>query len=117
MEEFEARTAQKHQIHKQLLSGQLAAIEEMSHKQRQQQQQQEDDSDAKSSNTQQSFQMEKRDSNALASQFFESGYDTVASSPSAYKGGSNSIDFKISGQNWGQLSGHLFEPTVCSLYI
>ena len=91
MEEFEARTAQKHQIHKQLLSGQLAAIEEMSHKQRQQQQQQGDDSDTKSSNQQ--FQMEKRDSNALASQFFESGYDSVADSPTAYKGG-NSIGFQ-----------------------
>ena len=26
--------------------------------------------------------------------------------------GNNSIHFKISGQNWGQFSGHYFEPAV-----
>ena len=55
MEEFEARTTQNHQVHKQLLSGKLAAIEEMAHKQRLEH----EDSDPKASS--QSLQVEKRD--------------------------------------------------------
>ena len=55
MEEFEARTTRNHQVHKQLLSGKLAAIEEMAHKQRLEH----EDSDPKASS--QSLQVEKRD--------------------------------------------------------
>ena len=57
MEEFEARTTQNHHVHKQLLSGKLAAIEEMAHNHKQRQNPH--DSDTKGSS--QSFQMEKRD--------------------------------------------------------
>ena len=55
MEEFEARTKQNNHVHKQLLSGKLAAIEEMAHKQRKEH----DDPDPKASI--QSLQVEKRD--------------------------------------------------------
>ena len=55
MEEFEARTTQNHQVHKQLLSGKLAAIEEMAHKQRQ------DHGDSYPKESSQSLQVEKRD--------------------------------------------------------
>ena len=55
MEEFEARTSQNHQVHKQLLSGKLAAIEEMAHKQRQ------DHGDSYPKESSQSLQVEKRD--------------------------------------------------------
>ena len=64
MEEFEARTTQNHQVHKQLLSGKLAAIEEMAHKQRQQDH---DDSDPKA--TSQAFQVEKRDGERISVSF------------------------------------------------